>query len=216
MTIGAGCWNVCSLVAWICCGRPIGLMTFITVFGKTGKRTIRMTAGTIEGVTLRQWEKRVIYIGGAPGDAVYRMALNTICRKLSLDVIWVFGILIIVAVAIITQHPNGFKTEQRSGFVTICAIGVSMGSNKRETAALMNFCYIFHNPGFCSVAPGAIRTDGLVMHIGVTIDAGGFGFRKHQRWMTCPAIYYLVLTAERKSGFIVIKSVDLFIQLPAI
>jgi hypothetical protein len=38
-----------------------------------------MASETVEVfMTLRQWEKRVIHIGGIPGNTVYRMALNAI------------------------------------------------------------------------------------------------------------------------------------------
>ena len=72
------CRNIGSLVVRICSCSIIGLMTSIAVSGKTGKGTIRMAAGTIDGMTLCQWEKIVVHVGGIPGNTVYRMALDTI------------------------------------------------------------------------------------------------------------------------------------------
>ena len=66
------------------------------------------------------------------------------------------------------------------------------------------------------MAPAAIRPNSLVMHIGVATIAGCFGFRENQRRMTCTAICGHVLAIQWKSSFIVIESVDRFIQLPAV
>jgi len=70
--------NIGSLVVRICSCSIIGLMTSIAVSGKTGKGTIRMAAGAIDGMTLRQWEKSMVHIGGIPCNTVNRMALNAI------------------------------------------------------------------------------------------------------------------------------------------
>jgi hypothetical protein len=66
------------------------------------------------------------------------------------------------------------------------------------------------------MAPAAIRANRLIVQVGMTIHARGFGFRKHQCRMTCPAINSLMLTIKGKRSFIVIKSVDCLIQLPAV
>jgi hypothetical protein len=78
MAKGTVCRNISNLVIRICSDSPIGMMTVIAVFGKTGKGTICMATGAIEGMTQCQWEKRVVHIGGIPGNTIYRMALNTI------------------------------------------------------------------------------------------------------------------------------------------
>lgn len=105
-----------------------------------------MTVGAVDRMTLCQREKRVIHIGCVPGDTVYRMTLNTIFRKISLHMIWTGCTHVIGLVAVIALYSERFKTEQRSRFVTTGAVGCSMGTQKRETAALMEFGNIFHKP----------------------------------------------------------------------
>jgi len=52
---------------------------------------------------------------------------------------------------------------------------------------------ILNNPGFGSMAATAIRTNGLIMHIGVAIYTRSLGFRKNKSWMAGTAIHDLVL-----------------------
>ena len=78
MAIGAGCRNVSGRVIRIRSGIIIGQMTYGAIFGKTAKGAVCMTPGAIEGMTKGQWEKRVVHIGGIPGDTVYRMTLNAV------------------------------------------------------------------------------------------------------------------------------------------
>ena len=66
MAIRTGCRKMSSLMIRICSGSVIGLMTSIAVSGKPGKGTIRMATGAIDGMTLCQWEKGVVHIGGIP------------------------------------------------------------------------------------------------------------------------------------------------------
>jgi len=78
MTLAAVVGKIGCLVVRICCCCPIGLMTVIALLGKTGKAPIRVALSAIDCMTQGQREEGVVNIGGIPGYAVYRMALDTI------------------------------------------------------------------------------------------------------------------------------------------
>lgn len=146
MAISAGCLKSSRLVVRIGSGSKIGLVAIITFFGKTGKCPVRMAAGTIESVTQRQREKRVVNIGGVPGNAVDRMTLYTIFREISQYMIRVGGTHIIGLVAIPALHPERLKAEEGCGFVASGTVSCPVGAQQREAAALVQLGYIFHDP----------------------------------------------------------------------
>jgi hypothetical protein len=56
------------------------------------------------------------------------------------------------------------------------AVGGIMRSGEGEAAPLVDLRDVVDDPRIRSVAPSAVGADGLVMHIGMTIHAGGLCF----------------------------------------
>jgi len=54
------------------------------------------------------------------------------------------------------------------------------------------------------------------MHIGMTVHAGCFCFRKHQAFMAFPATQDLVLARKGHRGSVVVEGIDRFIEFPAV
>ena len=158
----------------------------------------------------------MVYIGGEPGNTVHCMALNAIFWKPSRNMIRVFSCQIIILVAIITLNSEGFKSQKWCWFVTNSAIGSLMCSHQWEPATLMHFSDVIYYPGICWMTSVAIRSYGLIVNICVTINTSSFSFWKNQGRVTGPTIFSFMLSCKWKRSFIVIKSVDGFIQFPAI
>jgi len=66
------------------------------------------------------------------------------------------------------------------------------------------------------MAPAAVGSDGLVMHVGMAIHAGGFGLRENECRVAASAVGRKVLADQRQSGLAVIERIDGLIQLPAV
>jgi hypothetical protein len=80
-----------------------------------------------------------------------------------------------------------------------------MISFQGEPAKLMHHFGVADNPGFGIVASGAIGSQGIVMHIGVTGLAFGICLLKLKILVTASAIDRLMLAGELKTGGIVIE-----------
>lgn len=91
-----------------------------------------------------------------------------------------------------------------------------MSTCQWKPAPLVDLRDVVHDPGCRRMAPAAVGTDGLVMHVGVAIHAGGFGLGKYKCRMTASAVGRQVLADQRQGGLAVIERIDGLIQLPAV
>jgi hypothetical protein len=66
------------------------------------------------------------------------------------------------------------------------------------------------------MASGAIATDSSLMDIFMTCIAFAFSFLKNQCDMALPAVDLSMLARKRQFGLVVVKRIDLFIQLPTL
>lgn len=98
--------------------------------------------------------------------------------------------------------------------MTTSAIGSIMWANQRKTAALVHLRGVFHDPRLGCMASLTVGTHGLIVHVGVTVDAPGSGIFKNQCGMAQSAVKLLVLTGEGELTFVMVIGVDLFIELP--
>ena len=72
-----------------------------------------------------------------------------------------------------------------------------MRSGQRETAPLVDLGYVVHDPGCGCMAPAAVGSDGLVVHVGMAIHAGGFGLRENECRVAASAVGRKVLADQR-------------------
>lgn len=100
--------------------------------------------------------------------------------------------------------------------MAIGTVGGIMSPRQWKPAPLVDLRDVVHDPGCRRMAPAAVGTDGLVMHVGMAIHAGGFGLGKYECRMTASAVGRQVLADQRKSSLTVIERIDGLIQLPAV
>jgi hypothetical protein len=74
------------------------------------------------------------------------MAADAVFREPGLNMIRLFGRLVIIPVAVNTGYSDSIKPQLTFGSVTITAIGGFMSTHKRETSQQMYFCYIAYQP----------------------------------------------------------------------
>jgi hypothetical protein len=127
-------------------------------------------------MTAVEWKKSMGKAASCPGKTIQGMTLNTIFRISALDVVWVNGCLIVGLVTIVAFHAPGLKIQQGRRGMALITIGSIMRPDKGKPASLVNLVDIGYNPRFRSMTPAAIGPDSLVMHVGMTIDAGCFSF----------------------------------------
>lgn len=153
--------------------------------------------------------------GACPVKLAHRMAFGTIGRIISFYMIGTRGSIIIITVAVETSDSEWLKIQQRSRFMTHRAISRIMGAQEREPRPLMNDRDVVYDPGVSGVTSLAVGAYRLVMYIGMASRAFDGGLRKNQCRVTLPAVNAPVLPGKRKRGFIMIKGVNLFIEMPA-
>ena len=73
-----------------------------------------------------------------------------------------------------TLNSKRIKPPQGTRFMAGRAVTDLMGSRERKPALLMNRTDVFYNPGFRGMTSGAIRTQGILMQVTVTINAFPF------------------------------------------
>jgi hypothetical protein len=89
--------------------------------------------------------------------------------------------------------------------MAVKALGCKVRSLERKTALPVNICYVFNDPGTERMAPGTVRSHGLVVHIGMTTETVRFCISKNKGWMAQLAIHRSVLPLQGKFGCIMIK-----------
>ena len=118
-------------------------------------------------------------------------------------------------VAIDAFHTQGFKLQQRCRRMALVAIGCIVGTQKRETAKLVHFGDVRYNPRFRGMAAGAVKPDGLVVHVGMTGHAFGLSPGEYQGGVAKLAAHILVQAFEGKCGRVVVKGIGSGNQFPA-
>jgi hypothetical protein len=104
-------------------------------------------------------------------------------------------------VAIDTLDAKGFSEIKFGGGgirMTGKTVGSYMRTQERESSTLMDFSDTVYNPGFRTVTAGTVRSQCLVMHVGVTRYTFSSGICKLQGRMTPAAVNSLMLSRKRE------------------
>lgn len=99
--------------------------------------------------------------------------------------------------------------------MAIIAVGGGMGPDKRKPALLVKFSNVIDDPGGRCMATGTIWSDGLIVHIGMTVNAFCACLCKFKRSVAHFAAYGRVLSGKRKLCGPVIEGEIFQVDLPA-
>ena len=165
-------------------------------------------------VPQRQWEKVMVDSCGLPFKREDCVTLTAIRRITSLLVIGIRGSLVVFTMTIDAVCTEWVKPEIRLTGMAFEAIGHLVRTDKREGYLLMDLRDVVHDPGFRRVAPGAICTDGLLMHICMACHAFLVCPCKLQLLVAKPAVNQLVLPVKGKTSRDMIKCKGVRIELP--
>lgn len=135
------------------------------------------------------------------------MAVGAVCREVAIEVIGVFGSLIVLFVTVETIDSQGFENKVRGRLVAIAAFGNAVCACEREPAYLVYPGDVTHQPRLRSMAPGAIRTNGLLVDVGVARNAVGLRFLKHKAGVAGLAVDHLVLPDKGEACLLVIEAI---------
>jgi len=141
----------------------------------------------------------------------------TVCAfitKIECHMIGCGGCHVVGHVAIHTFNTQGFEPEVGSRLVTAATFGCQMGPQERKPSLPVDVCNIVDDPGVWGVAPSAIISQGLFMHVGMTLVAFCLRLGKYQGGMALSAIYLCMLSQKGHFGCIVVKGIDFHIQFP--
>ena len=150
-----------------------------------------------------------------PGKSIDRMALAAVCRESAECMMRLGGGCKIGLVAIYAFYTQGFKLQQGCRRMTLVAIGCIVGAQKREPAELMHFGNVRYDPRFRRMAAGAVKPDGLVVHVGMTGHAFGLSLRENQCGVAKLATHILVQAFKGKCGRVMVKGIGSGDQFPA-
>jgi len=123
---------------------------------------------------------------------------------------------VFVHVAIHTFNSQGFEAEVGGGLVAAGTFGCQMGPQERKPSLPVNVCNIVDDPCVRGMAPAAIISHSLFMHVGMTQVTFCLCLGKYQRAMAQPAFYLCMLSKKGHFRRIVVKGIDFHIQLPAL
>lgn len=91
-----------------------------------------------------------------------------------------------------------------------------MGPQERKPSLPVDVCNIIDDPCVRAMAPAAIISHGLFVHVGMTLEAFCLCLGKYQGGMAQSAIYLCMLSQEGHFSGIVVKGIDFHIQIPGL
>jgi hypothetical protein len=105
----------------------------------------------------------------------------------------------------IARGANRLKIQIIISGMAASAVNALMNTNQRKPTLLMNQFYIFNNPGIEGMTSITIKSYSILMYICMAGETVRLRFRKHETFMTGPAVNYLVLACKFKVSLIMIK-----------
>jgi hypothetical protein len=197
MALNAIGTKVCHKVTWIGGRIIIRLMTWEALSGYIGVVCSFVTLIAIKyGMTFCKGKECVIKSRSTPGKGGHRVTVCTFGWDVSQNMIGLVGRLEVLHVTIYTFYTQRLKMEQGCRLMAIHAICDQVRPLQWEPGLSVKICYILHNPRSWRVAPGAIHTHRLVMHVCMTTKTVGFCVGKDKARMTWFAIDGVVLTYQ--------------------
>lgn len=149
----------------------LGIVVIRLVTSHTGVGRLSILAGGMALFAIRnimpfgQGEKIVIDFIGSPVRCIYIMTINTFGGKTGQLVVGVGTGLVILQVAVHALITNRTEHQRRSAGVALHTIGFFVGSYQREAVLNVQISNIIYNPVGSGVAPGAIISNSLLVHI---------------------------------------------------
>ena len=95
---------------------------------------------------------------------------------------------IVLGMAIDTIIPNPVESQCGFGCMAVCAGRVGMRAHQRKAVVVVQFSNVVHQPVFRVMTPGAVGSNGLVVHIGVAGNTFQARIRKNQGLVAVSAI----------------------------
>lgn len=173
VAIGAVGGEIGSQVVGAQRGFVVALVAGNTVRRCIGKGAAGMAFRAIHDVVpFFQREKTMINQCGVPAVLGRVMAICAVGGKTGLRVIRTGRALVIIQVAIDTIVADPVKSQVALGSVAVDTVGRSMCPQQREAIVNMQLGNIINQPVVSGVAPCAVHTHGLLVHIGMAGNAG--------------------------------------------
>jgi len=123
---------------------------------------------------------------------------------------------VVIGMAIDAIVADAVKTQGCLRYVALIATCGGVGAYERKSIVLVQLRDIVYQPILRGMAASAIHAHGLVVDVGMAIDALGTCFGKDHRYMAALAIHRSVAAAKRKPGRIVIKLDGFVGNFPAV
>lgn len=151
-----------------------------------------------------------------PEPGVGGMAVLAGGRKLSFDVIWIFGRGEVLLMAAVTRRGHRFVVAESPVLVTVVAGGCSVGAGQREAVHVLIDLGCVDLPAADGVAGFAGRAHLAPMNVSVAVGALVAHIREHHLDVATGAGYALVHPTQCELRLVVVELGDGADRLPAV